>query len=268
MKISASGNTEPSYNINICGTSLETKDFEFIKALSKSVDSTKDCADALQYLMEDFKSNWNTYSWTNLKRKGDDNTMFNFNFGPCGDRAKISYLGVAVKNAAKEWVSYDKANNEIVNVDLISFGNGDYVYMMPVALKDIETGDAIIHNGHVMFVKSVKQDYIQAIDVTAGEIKRIMPTKNMFGFDFITKIVSLIDMGGISASEDNPFGNMLPFLLLGENKSNDVLPLVMMMNGNQLDMSNPLTIMMLMKDRPLSNNLLPLIFMMNLKKEN
>ena len=144
------------------------------------------------------------------------NVMKNFHFGPCGDRAKISHLGIAVL----------KKNNEIVNVDLVSFGDGNYVYMIPVALKDVAIGDAIVHNGHIMFVKSIKSDYIQAIDVTAGELKRILPTKSVFGFDFITKVVSLIDMSGMSASEDNPFGNLLPFILLGKDNKNSMLPLM------------------------------------------
>lgn len=29
----------------------------------------------------------------------------NFNFGPCGDKVKLSHLGVAVKNSAGEMVS-------------------------------------------------------------------------------------------------------------------------------------------------------------------
>lgn len=177
------------------------------------------------------------------------NVMKNFHFGPCGDRAKISHLGIAVLNNNQEWVSYDKKNNEIVNVDLVSFGDGNYVYMIPVALKDVAIGDAIVHNGHIMFVKSIKSDYIQAIDVTAGELKRILPTKSVFGFDFITKVVSLIDMSGMSASEDNPFGNLLPFILLGKDNKNNMLPLILMMSGKQLDMSDPLTMLMLCESK-------------------
>ena len=177
------------------------------------------------------------------------NVMKNFHFGPCGDRAKISHLGIAVLNNNQEWVSYDKKNNEIVNVDLVRFGDGNYVYMIPVALKDVAIGDAIVHNGHIMFVKSIKSDYIQAIDVTAGELKRILPTKSVFGFDFITKVVSLIDMSGMSASEDNPFGNLLPFILLGKDNKNNMLPLMLMMSGKQLDMSDPLTMLMLCESK-------------------
>lgn len=179
------------------------------------------------------------YSNTNNSPKEERNEMNltkNFNFGPCGDRAKISHLGIAVQNSNGEWVSYDKDNNEIVNVDLINFGCDNFVYMMPVAIKDVAEGDAIIHNRHVMFVTKVKEKVVSVIDVTDGEIKKIMPTKSIFGFDFITKIVSLVDFSASTADEDNPFGNILPFLLLGNSNDGggDALPLalIMMMNGN------------------------------------
>ena len=179
------------------------------------------------------------------ENKGMD-IMKNFNFGPCGDRAKISHLGIAVQNTNGEWVSYDKENGEIVNVDLINFGSNNFVYMLPVALKDVAVGDVIIHNHHVVFVTRTREKNLSVIDVTDGEVKKILPTKSIFGFDFVTKIVSLVDFTASTANADNPFGNMLPFLLLGNNenksaytntKENDALPLVlmMMMNSGQKD---------------------------------
>lgn len=277
VTISADGSTIPSYSINIGGTTLETTDIDFIHALQKCGGSNQDVVIGLQNFMQTCKANWAyipwEYTWTdstsgtaaidrdctsaafyyqNYKKEEKEkemNVMKNFHFGPCGDRAKISHLGIAVLNNNQEWVSYDKKNNEIVNVDLVSFGDGNYVYMIPVALKDVAIGDAIVHNGHIMFVKSIKSDYIQAIDVTAGELKRILPTKSVFGFDFITKVVSLIDMSGMSASEDNPFGNLLPFILLGKDNKNNMLPLMLMMSGKQLDMSDPLTMLMLCESK-------------------
>ena len=200
--------------------------------------------------------------------------MKNFNFGPCGDRAKISHLGIAVKNTNNEWVSYDKENNDIVNVDLINFGNNNFVYMLPVALKDVAEGDAIIHNRHVMFVTKAKEKSISVIDVTDGEIKKILPTKSVFGFDFVTKLVSLVDFTASTASEDNPFGNILPFLLLGNNNGNDALPLaLMMMNGNnglnltQNDSQSMMLMAMLLSnsDQTELSNVLPLMMLMQNK---
>lgn len=48
-------------------------------------------------------------------------------------------------------VSYDKANNEIVNVDLIDFDAKGMIYAMPCAIKDIQVGDVIKHtNGNAV----------------------------------------------------------------------------------------------------------------------
>ena len=200
--------------------------------------------------------------------------MKNFNFGPCGDRAKISHLGIAIKNANGEWVSYDKENKEIVNVDLINFGGDNFVYMIPVALKDVAFGDAIIHNRHIMFVSKVKEDGITVVDVTDGEYKKILPTKSIFGFDFVTKVVSLIDFSATSASEDNPFGNMLPFMLLaGDSKENDIFPLALMMsnmNGAQnLSLQSPLMMALLLnsKNTSTTSEILPLMMMMTMNQE-
>ena len=292
MTISTDSSTMPSYSINIGGTTLETTDIDFIHALQKCGGSNQDVVVGLQNFMQTCKANWAyippVYTWTTTtsgtgtpkydntikysptqEREDNMNMLKNFHFGPCGDRAKISHLGIAVLNNNQEWVSYDRENNEIVNVDLISFGDGNYVYMIPVAQKDVAIGDAIVHNGHIMFVKSIKSDYIQAIDVTAGELKRILPTKSVFGFDFITKVVSLIDMSGMSASEDNPFGNLLPFLLLENNKKNNIFPLMLMMSKNQMNTLDPMMMMLFCENKNINeNNLLPLIWMMNQQKKD
>lgn len=179
----------------------------------------------------------------------------NLEFGPV-NKYHLSHLGIALKNAAGDIVSYDKQKNEIVNVDLIDFDAKGMIYAMPCAIKDVHVGDVIRHtNGNAVFVTSVDNG-IHVVDVAAGEKKEILPTKSMFGFDFVTKIVTLIDFSGANASADQPFGNLLPLMLLGENSGNmkDMLPMMMLMGGMNgtgtnvfgLDMSNPLMMMALM----------------------
>lgn len=268
MTISSAGNVIPSYSINLGGTSLETDDIKFIHSLQKA-GVNGDVSAALMQLIEDYKYTWNTSTFTgnttqkNIQEKESESMdiIKNFHFGPCGDRAKISPIGIAIKNSNGEWVSYDKEKNEIVNVDLLNFGNGNYVYMIPVSIKDIHIGDAIIHNGHIMFVKAIRSDYIQAVDVTAGELKRILPTKNMFGFNFVTKIVSLIDMSKISASEDNPFGNLLPLVLM--NKDSSILPFLLFNEKEDID---PMLFSLVAMDHSDKNDMLPFILMQYFKK--
>lgn len=189
-----------------------------------------------------------------------------FDFGPAGSGYKISHLGIAVRNAEGVMVSYDKAKNEVVNVEVLNFEGRNLVYKMPAAIKDVKAGDALIHNGNVVFVTSTAND-ITAIDVKAGEKKIILPTKSMFGFDFVTKLVCLIDFGAANASAENPFGNLMPLMLLGNDgfgrDNMSTMLMLSMMNGGTLDMSNPLMMMALLGNGGGSDDTLPFLLMMS-----
>lgn len=199
-----------------------------------------------------FKNN----TYIDVKRK-EENNMFNFDFGPCKDsNIKMSTYGLAVKDAAGKWVSYDKANDSIVDVSPLTFGDGKYFYKMPVAIKDIKEGNVIIHEKRPMFVgKVLKDGDLSVVDIMSAERKVIMPVKNMFGFNFYTKVVSLMDMGGeaVQPSEDNPFGNPMVFALLSNEGGLDKLDPMMMfalmggMGGNMKDMNPMMLAMMLSK---------------------
>lgn len=196
----------------------------------------------------------------------------NLEFGPVKG-INMSHLGIALKNAAGNMVSYDRQNGEIVDVDLIDFNAENMVYAMPCAIKDVKVGDVIRHvNGNAVFVTSTEGG-IHVVDVAAGEKKEILPTKSMFGFDFVTKIVSLIDFSAMNASADQPFGNMLPLMMLSDNKSSmrDMLPMMMLMNGGNLgsfDMNNPLMMMALMGNGGSeSNDFFPMVMVMQLMSE-
>lgn len=191
----------------------------------------------------------------------------NFEFGPVKNM-NLSHLGIALRNAAGDIVSYDKTKDEIVNVDLIDFNAQGMIYQMPVAIKDIKKGDVIRHtNGNAVFVTST-EDGIHVVDVAAGEKKEIIPTKSMFGFDFVTKIVSLIDFSAAGASNDAPFGNILPFMLMadGGNMKDMLLPMMLMNGGSfgdfKMDMSNPMMLMALMGGSE-SKDFFPMMLMMS-----
>lgn len=198
-----------------------------------------------------------------FEERKENGKMFglNFDFGSCEhDNVKMSMYGLAVKNASGEWVSYDRATGNIINVDILNFDGGKYLYKMPVALKDVQAGDVILHARKPMFVSEVVDGKIIAADPFAGEEKIVLPTKNCFGFDFATKIVNMFEgmTGGASAAA--PFGNMLPLLMMGDGK--DVDPMVMMMAmGGQMDMSNPMMMYALMSKDGKTNDLLPFLMM-------
>ena len=189
----------------------------------------------------------------NEKMKG-----FNFDFGSCeGSNVRMSMYGMAVKNASGTWVAYDKGSEQIMDVDILNFEGSKYMYKLPVALKDIAKGDVVIHNRRPMFVTGIGSGKITAIDPFDGEEKIILLTRSPFGFDFATKVVCLFDGMFGKADAANPFGNMLPFLMMGDS---DIDPVMLMAMSGGMDMSNPLMMYMLMKDND-NSDLLPLMMM-------
>lgn len=190
---------------------------------------------------------------TKCAEKENENMIkgINFDFGPCGNTVRLSMYGMAIQNVAGEWVSYNPDSREIINVDVFNMADGGkYMYKMPVAIADVKVGDIVIHNRVPMFVTAINENgSFEVTDVRAGETKSIIPTRNMFGFNFMTKVVSLFGAFTDAPTADQPFGNMLPFLMMGENKDIDPMMMFMMMNqggGNMF--SNPMMMYFLMKD--------------------
>lgn len=200
------------------------------------------------------------------------NKMFNFDFGPCGDTIRMSMYGLAVKNQAGEWVSYDSNNGEIVNVDVFNIAEGGkWFYKMPVSVDDIAVGDLLIHAKKPCYVVDFNENTLNpiVIDIFSMERKEILLQKNMFGFNFATKVVSLFDgFGGEKPSAKNPFGNMLPFFFMS-NRSGDIDPMLMFMmmqgqNGpeNTSAFGSPLMMYLMMKGHT-DFDMLPLMLIMN-----
>lgn len=168
----------------------------------------------------------------------------------------MSMYGLAVKNAAGTYVSFNPATREIVDVDIFNFDGSKYMYKMPVVTKDVAVGDVIIHQRKPMFVEGFTElGGVMAVDPVAGERKEILPTKNMFNFNFVTKVVSLFNMCGTpTPTTEQPFGNMLPLMLMGEEGGDiDPMMLMFMMNqnggANTSVFGNPMMMYFLMKDK-------------------
>ena len=219
-----------------------------------------------------FNEEWN-------KRKENDKMKFgNFDFGPCAnDNVRMSMYGIAIKNAAGTYVSYDAASGEIIDVDVFNFDGGKYMFKLPVAIKDVKVGDVIIHNRTPMFVVGFAENTgdLIAVDIRAGEKKTIMPMRNMFHFDFVTKIVSLFDMNGVTQpSSDMPFGNMLPLMMMSDDNKDmdmkDILMMSMLANGGNMSNMNPMLLYFLASDEAdgtsMKDKLLPMMLLSNQRK--
>ena len=195
---------------------------------------------------------------------------FNFDFGPVNpSTVRMSLYGLAVKNKAGTWVSYDAKAGDIMDVDILNFDGAKFLYKMPVATKDIAIGDVVIHNGIPMFVIAIATNgaYITAVDPINGERKDIMLPKSPFGFNFATKVVNFLGNLNTGADASNPFGNLGLMMMLSEdgNGVKDMLPLMLMANGGNVDMSNPLMMYALMGNDSKSgnDNILPILMMLN-----
>lgn len=206
-----------------------------------------------------------------VKGKGNNMKMFNFDFGPIkdNDAVRMSPYGLAVKNVNGTYQAYDKKNGEIMDVDVFNFKADNMFFKIPVGIDAIGAGDLIVFNRKPCFVFGFsEQGDVIVIDIALGEKKTILPTKSPFGnFTFITKIVSLFDNMMAPPSNDNPLGNMWMFALLdNDNKSmKDILPMMMLMNGTNSMSSFNLMMFYFMSDKTEGDKdwLLPMLMMNN-----
>ena len=189
------------------------------------------------------------------------NSMFNFDFGRVTDSVRVSTYGLAIKGVDGRYVSWDNKNKSVMDVEVLSMPGSEFVYKMPVAIKDVKIGDVVVHNRVPMYVTAVNAQTLTVVDIREATEKTIYPVKSPFGFNFVTKVVSLFDSVNGTASADAPFGNMLPFMLMG-NKDMDPMMLMMMMGqgSNTNMMSNPMMMYFLMKDGK-GSDMLPFLMM-------
>lgn len=198
----------------------------------------------------------------NNEKENNNMKMFgNFDFGKVdGNTVRMSMYGLAVKNHVGTWVSYNPATNEVIDVDVMNFDGSNFMYKMPVAIEQVKVGDVVIHNRKPVYVTGIADGKLSAIDVMAGEEKVVLLTRNMFGFNFVTKVVSLMDMTGMAKpSAENPFGNMWMLALMGDNKEFDFKDMLMMqMLSGQAPVNgmNPMLMLMLAKDGAADNDMM------------
>ena len=200
------------------------------------------------------------------KNKGDKKTMnmnLNLDFGNCkNDNIRLSPYGIAVRNAKLgTWVSYDPKGKKTIDVNDFVM-DGTYLYKLPVAIKDVKAGDVVLHNKVPVYVEKVEDGKLLVIDPVESEERIVLPITNMFGFNFVTKVVSIMDMSGVAPTADSPFGNMLPFMMASNGNIDPVM--LMLMSGKTADFtSNPMMLYFLLDNKGNKNdNLLPLMMML------
>ena len=193
-------------------------------------------------------------------KKMFEKVMKNFEFGKCGEKVKMSVYGPAFKDYDGNYIAFN--GDEPMDVTGMTF-DFDCFYKMPVAQDDVEIGDYVYHLDHpVKVVDVTERGSLVCIRLFSHEEVTVVPIKNMFGFNFFTKLVNfgegLFDANTIDKS--NPFGSMLPIFLMSKGGKSDNLMMAMMMSQGNLDFkSNPLMMMALMGEN--NSEILPLLMM-------
>lgn len=168
----------------------------------------------------------------------------NFEFGPVSSRKiNLSVNGMAFRNENGEYVTYDVDKNSITNVTDFTFNFEGMLYAMPVAINQIKKNDVIRHKDeYVIAVADFDAEKGQSIEVVnpiTQTKQTILPTQNIFGFNFVTKVVNFAEnMFNTTPNEDNPFGNIMPMMMMST-----------MMNGNNgNDFSKMIAMSMMMQN--------------------
>lgn len=249
---------------------INADDLISVAKLNTKVDVINPYADQVSICYDDLCKNCKNYEKKDNEEKENKMKGFNFDFGKItNDSIRMSMYGMAVKNASGVWTAYDKGTGDLMDVDVFNFDGSNFLFKMPVAIKDIAVGDVVIHARKPMFVisKTEAGDLI-AIDPVAGEKKTIMPSKNMFGFNFATKVVSLFDnLMGQTPTSENPFGNMWMLMLMdGKSDLKDIMISMMLINqaSGSTNTFNPM-MLMLMSNDDMKDMAIPLMLMNQVK---
>ena len=209
----------------------------------------------------------------NIKEKTDMKNMFgNFYFGPyIKNDIKMSIKGLAYRNNNNDFVTLDE-DGSLTNVNdmVFDFNVDKMLYVMPVALKDVKTGDIIFHQKNPMFVTMVNDGDLTVVDPCEGELKVIIPEKNIFNFNFVSKLVDFSKGLFNGATEEQPFGNMLPLMMLCNSDDSSmkdlIVPMMLMQNNGEADINkiNPIMFMALMSNSSSTNDwIVPMMLMQN-----
>lgn len=183
------------------------------------------------------------YNYAETKEKEND-TMniptMKFDFGPANPEAvSMSPYGLAVR-CGDSWYAYNASEGQTIDVTGLTFSFKNAIYKMPVAVNQVKEGDLIIHQKKAMYVVQINdKTSIEVIDLAASEQKTVIPVSNMFGFSYVTKVAPLFNLGSVTPSAENPFGNILPMMMMSSmfeddknNKSegNDFMQMMLMMS--------------------------------------
>lgn len=190
--------------------------------------------------------NFGTTTTENLSKGSSNKMNINlnnlFDFGPINDNVVMySPYGLAFRNSNNQYLTYNPTTKKTTDVTGLTIDLEGLIYKIPVGLNSVKPGDIIIHNGKPICVEGIEDHSVICVDIENSELKTVIPPTNIFGFNYVTKITPLFNLGSANPSEDNPFGNIMPYLLFSTLTNNgscgsgfDMQTLILMslLNGN------------------------------------
>lgn len=174
---------------------------------------------------------------------------------------KYSMKGIAFKTTDGDYVCY---NPDFTFTNVANMVMDMPMFAMPVSKDQIKVGDVIDHNGTWVIVSDVTPSEIKVARPWTKEIVSVIPETSIFGFSFYTKVMNPFENFSTTATADNPFGSMLPLMLMsgGDTKnSNDMLMMMLAFGGGKVDFSNPMMMYMLMGDKSNTNDMLMMMML-------
>lgn len=194
------------------------------------------------------------------------NNFFNMNmeFGPNKDENIASTLmGVAVKNG-DSWRIYDKKKKEITDVGDMQLGNLP-IFILPTT--KLSEGDLIKDAGEYYFVMKVDAGSTQTLCAKTGEMKTVIPIKNVLGFSCYSKVIALsdsINMGGDFDVEKLAIMSTMCGQTGQNNQMNQLLPLMLFKDklGGDDDMMKMMLMSYMMGGNMAGNNNLVMSYLM------
>ena len=174
---------------------------------------------------------------------------------------KYSIKGIAFKTTDGDYVCY---NPDFTFTNVANMVMDIPIFAIPVSKDQIKVGDVIKHNDAWVIVNDVTPSEIKVAKPWTKEIVSVIPETSIFGFSFYTKVMNPFENFGTTATADNPFGNILPFMLMsgGDTKnSNDILMMMIALGGGKIDFSNPMMMYMLIGDKGNANDMLMMMML-------
>ena len=174
---------------------------------------------------------------------------------------KYSMKGIAFKTTDGDYVCY---NPDFTFTNVANMVMDIPIFAMPVSKDQIKVGDVIKHNDAWVIVNDVASSEIKVAKPWTKEIVSVIPETSIFGFSFYTKVINPFENFGTTATADNPFGNILPLMLMsgGDTKnSNDTFMMMLALGGGKIDFNNPMMMYMLMGDKGNTNDMLMMMML-------